>query len=132
MPAVGCSKPAIIRSVVVLPQPDGPEERHELALLHREVEVLDGDGAAREPLLDAGQGQVAHAAVVSVVIMAQWAPVTSISVWLPRPMSAITPIASPGDREADEGDGRGLVGEVARDQLQVRGEHRAGRGSSRW
>ncbi len=24
VPAVGCSKPAIIRSVVVLPQPDGP------------------------------------------------------------------------------------------------------------
>jgi hypothetical protein len=23
-PSVGCSKPAIIRSVVVLPQPDGP------------------------------------------------------------------------------------------------------------
>jgi hypothetical protein len=30
-PAVGCSKPAIILSVVVLPQPDGPEHREELA-----------------------------------------------------------------------------------------------------
>ena len=52
VPALGISKPAIIRRVVVLPQPDGPEERDELAALDREVEALDGDLVA-ELLADA-------------------------------------------------------------------------------
>ena len=41
-PDVGCSKPPIIRSVVVLPQPDGPEEAEELAVVDLEVDVVDG------------------------------------------------------------------------------------------
>ena len=32
-PDVTVSSPAIMRSVVVLPQPDGPDEHHELAVL---------------------------------------------------------------------------------------------------
>ena len=56
-PAVGRSKPATMRSSVVLPHPDGPEHRHELALPERQADVverhhraeavgdvLDGDG----------------------------------------------------------------------------------------
>ena len=46
LPPVGCSKPPIIRSVVVLPQPDGPEQREELAGLDHEVDVVDGDEIA--------------------------------------------------------------------------------------
>ena len=50
-PSVGASNPAIIRSVVVLPQPDGPEHREELAAPDREVGVVHGDEVA-EPLGD--------------------------------------------------------------------------------
>ena len=49
---VGVSKPAIMRSIVVLPQPDGPEEGDELAALDVEVEILDDRGRA-EGLADA-------------------------------------------------------------------------------
>ncbi len=56
-PSVGSSKPAIIRSVVVLPQPDGPEQREELARLHLEVDVVDRDEIP-EPLGDAAQDDV--------------------------------------------------------------------------
>ena len=52
VPAVGSSSPATIRSVVVLPQPDGPEQREEPALLDHQVEVVDR-GEAAEPLGDA-------------------------------------------------------------------------------
>ena len=38
-PSSGCSKPAIIRSDVVLPQPDGPEQRQELALVDAQVDA---------------------------------------------------------------------------------------------
>ena len=74
VPAVGCSKPAIMRSVVVLPQPDGPEEGDELAPLGREVEVLDRREGA-ELLLDVGQLEEAHACLAH-----QCAPPTSIRV----------------------------------------------------
>ena len=46
-----------------------PQEGDELALLHREVEVRDGHEPVGEPFLDAGEGQVAHARAVSVVVM---------------------------------------------------------------
>ena len=43
-PALGLSKPAIMRMSVVLPQPEGPEDREELVLSDLEVERLhDGD-----------------------------------------------------------------------------------------
>ena len=45
-PEVGCSKPPIIRRVVVLPQPDGPEEAEELALHDLEVDVVDRERVA--------------------------------------------------------------------------------------
>ena len=41
MPSSGISKPAISRSVVVLPEPDGPEQREELALRDVEVDAVD-------------------------------------------------------------------------------------------
>ena len=41
-PPVGSSKPPIIRRVVVLPQPDGPEQREELAGGDVERDVVDG------------------------------------------------------------------------------------------
>ena len=42
VPELGVSRPATIRSVVVLPQPDGPEQREERAARHVEVELADG------------------------------------------------------------------------------------------
>lgn len=44
-PEVGSSRPAIIRSVVVLPQLDWPEHDEELAILDGEARVLHGDEA---------------------------------------------------------------------------------------
>ena len=41
-PELGVSRPATIRSVVVLPQPDGPEQGEERAAGHVEVELADG------------------------------------------------------------------------------------------
>ncbi len=49
-PAVGSSKPASMRRVVVLPQPLGPSKRHELPRLDLEVDVVDGSEVAE--LLD--------------------------------------------------------------------------------
>ena len=56
-PEVGSAKPATMRSVVVLPQPDGPEQDHELAVgdierdvAHRiDVAVALGDAIDLEP-----------------------------------------------------------------------------------
>ena len=42
---MGCSKPASMRSVVVLPHPDGPEQGEELARLDLEVDAVDGGDA---------------------------------------------------------------------------------------
>ena len=43
----------MMRSSVDLPQPDGPDQRDELALLDLEVDVLQRDRAALELLRDA-------------------------------------------------------------------------------
>ena len=59
VPAVGCSKPAIIRSVVVLPQPDGPRNDTNSPFSAARLKSCDGDGLA-EALLDVGQLEVAH------------------------------------------------------------------------
>ena len=45
-PAVGSSKPAIIRSVVVLPEPGRTEHREELAVADVEVDAVDRDDVA--------------------------------------------------------------------------------------
>ena len=60
VPAVGRSKPPIIRSVVVLPQPDGPRNETNSPFDDVEVEILDGGDATGEVLLDTGQGQERH------------------------------------------------------------------------
>ena len=49
-PSSGARKPASRRSVVVLPQPDGPRKRHELLLLDLEAHVLE-DVMAAEALV---------------------------------------------------------------------------------
>ena len=51
-PSSGSSKPAIMRSEVVLPQPDGPEQREELAARDLDRDVVDR-GHVAEPLRDA-------------------------------------------------------------------------------
>ena len=50
-PLVGSSKPAIMRSVVVLPDPDGPSIEKNSPSTHVEVDAVDGDDVA-ETLLD--------------------------------------------------------------------------------
>ena len=52
---VGSISRLIIFSVVDLPQPDGPDERDQLAARDVEVELLDGDRAAGVGLADALQ-----------------------------------------------------------------------------
>ena len=48
MPEVGSIIRLIIRSDVVLPQPDGPDEHGDLAGRRLEAQVVDGDGAVRD------------------------------------------------------------------------------------
>ena len=45
-PTVGSSSPAIMRSVVVLPQPDGPSRQKNAPILDHEIRVLDRDEIA--------------------------------------------------------------------------------------
>ncbi len=54
-PSVGCSKPAIIRRVVVLPQPLGPSIVKNSPCGDVEVDVVDG-GEVPEPLDDGPEG----------------------------------------------------------------------------
>ncbi len=42
LPSVGISKPAMRRSKVVLPQPDGPEKREELVLPDGDRNIVQG------------------------------------------------------------------------------------------
>ena len=65
VPLVGSSRPATIRSVVVLPQPGRAEQGEELALLDDEVELVDRDEGA-ELLGDGGERQVCPRVVVRV------------------------------------------------------------------
>ena len=46
VPAVGCSKPAIMRSVVVLPQPDGPRNETNSPRSAARLKSCDGDDRA--------------------------------------------------------------------------------------
>ena len=56
------SRPAIIRSVVVLPQPDGPTKTTNSLVADVEVHVLHGmDGAVVE-LVDLGEDDLCHRA----------------------------------------------------------------------
>ena len=49
LPAVGRTRPRMMRSVVVFPAPFGPEEAGDRALAHLEAQVVDRDGLP-EPL----------------------------------------------------------------------------------
>ena len=60
-PEVGSSSPAIMRSVVVLPQPDGPSRHEELAVLDGEVDALDG-GEVAERLVQVLEPDLGHGA----------------------------------------------------------------------
>ena len=51
-PSVGNSWPPIIRSVVVLPQPDGPSSDDVLAVVDVQVDVVDGGDVAGEDAVD--------------------------------------------------------------------------------
>ena len=59
LPELIASRPAIILSVVVLPQPDGPDEHHELPIADLQVDVFDGVDAVVE-LVDILQDDLSH------------------------------------------------------------------------
>ena len=50
--SIGLSKPAMTRRLVVLPQPDGPSRRQELAARDVEIDGVEADDAARKNLGD--------------------------------------------------------------------------------
>ncbi len=55
------SSPAIIRSVVDFPHPDGPDQHDELAIAHVEVETVDGhESGIRVDLADTFQRDSGH------------------------------------------------------------------------
>ena len=61
-PEVGCSKPAIMRSVVVLPQPLGPRNDTNSPLSTSRSKPSTATCRAREPLLDARELEEGHRA----------------------------------------------------------------------
>ena len=121
VPAVGCSKPAIIRSVVVLPQPDGPRNDTNSPRSAAEVEVLDGDDAA-EPLLDAGEVEEASSVGSAPPDRGTSSAAGDPGRGEPRPIRAMSAHRDPGQPEADERDRGRLVGLVAAEQREVRPE----------
>ena len=60
-PQSGSSKPAIMRSVVVLPQPDGPSSEKNSPAAMSSVDPVDGDDAAVEDLGDPPADLRSHA-----------------------------------------------------------------------
>src|SRR5688572_3712134 len=112
LPAVGSSKPATMRSVVVLPQPLGPrKETNSPRWIARSTfcttcsppklffRFCSSRNAMCSCLGAAGRGRCA-------------------------PHDVDQPHAGPGDDEGDDGERRRLVGAVGADQLQVRAECR--------
>ena len=88
LPESGYSKPAIIRSVVVLPQPDGPRNETNSP---RSAESTKSSTAANAPnaFLTWVELQEPHARLAH-----QCAPPTSMRVRVSRPMIAMAIIAS--------------------------------------
>ena len=70
-PALGRSKPPRIDSSVLLPQPDGPDDRHHLARAHRERHVVEHVERA-EAVADMVGDQV-HVPCISVIARSQHA-----------------------------------------------------------
>ena len=71
----GVSKPASMRSSVVLPQPEEPEQREDLALGDVEADVVDGDGAVAEVLhhvADLQEGRAAAAWLIVLPVAGRW------------------------------------------------------------
>ena len=60
VPSVIVSRPATIRSAVVFPHPDGPDEHDELAVLDLQVQIGDADGPTRVDLADVLQHDLGH------------------------------------------------------------------------
>ena len=60
VPSEISSSPATMRSAVVLPQPDGPDEDEELAVQDVERQVFDRLDVARVDLVDVLEGDFRH------------------------------------------------------------------------
>src|SRR5438445_9092624 len=120
-PADGCSKPAIIRSVVVLPQPDGPRND-------------TNSPFSADRLKSRTATDVPNCFWIPVRVRKVIGPWSSCGSMCAGQLEA-RPGATPDDRdeahrdprqaEADKRHGRRLVGEVAPDQRDVRTEGRA-------
>ena len=66
-PVVGSSSPAIIRSTVDLPQPDGPSSTMNSPSFDVEIDVVDGDCAVLENLGDILERDGGHRHLPQVV-----------------------------------------------------------------
>ena len=68
-PEVGVSKPAIMRSVVVLPQPDGPSKATNSPGSDSEIDAIDHPRLAVEALFDAFEPDVGAVGAVGKSLM---------------------------------------------------------------
>ena len=66
VPAVTSSSPAIMRSSVDLPQPDGPDEHDELAVADPEAHVVDRGDASVEDLRQLLELDLGHRVTASI------------------------------------------------------------------
>ena len=60
VPSVGCSSPAIRRSMVLLPRARGTDEHEKLAVGDGQIEPIDGREAAGIGLAEVFEGDVRH------------------------------------------------------------------------
>ena len=122
VPAVGCSKPAIMRSVVVLPQPDGP--RNETNSPRSTARLKSSHGARRRRSASGRRSARGRSSVRASCVSGRR------PIWIAAARAAADERdddhRQPGQAEADERDGRRLVGPVRAEELQVRPEGRAG------
>ena len=86
-PAVTSSSPAIMRSIVDLPQPDGPEQRAELALADRQVDIADR-GEVAVALADR-----AHFDVLQVLAPVRRRPIWRLNVHASASQTIIEPFS---------------------------------------
>src|SRR5260221_9930352 len=117
-PALGCSKPATMRSVVVLPQPLGPRNETNSprsTASSKFCTTFDGPKDLRRSLIS--RNAIPSPAVAGALACVR-RQAGAASEHLDQPH------AGPGDDEGDDGESRRFVGAVGADELQIRAESR--------
>src|SRR6185369_11399336 len=121
VPAVGCSKPAIIRRVVVLPQPDGPRNDTNSPFWATRLKSSTATDRPKRFWIPVRVRKVIGSSLVRSMRAGELDLVPGRA-----PHEGEQTHRDPGQGEADERDGGRLVRLVAADERDVRAERRPG------